>query len=314
MAITTTQAVAPYDQRYYDSVLIDSAIPQLVYEVPGQKKSLPKKMGKVVNFREFEILDAATTALTEGQTPAPSPYSVREVTATVSQYGFVNGITDMVDATKPDPHMTEIVKLQGQQAGNTKDQIIRDTIMTALTADYGATAAGTITDGGTGVVPVDATILDKCHRVMRNANAPYFTELITGGSKISSVPVGPCYLLICHPSVGYTIRDLTGFHPTEEYSSQGPVMAGEFGKYRNFRCLETTNAYVDSTEYHTGIFAPNAFGVVALNGMDLQSYHQGFGSGEDILEQRAKQGWKAAWVAVILNNAFMMSISTTIES
>lgn len=312
---TTTSQVAPYDQRWYDSRLIDRAIPTLVYDVAAQATTLPRKMGKVANMREFQTLPVPSGTLIEGQTPAPAPYSVREVTMTVAQYGYTNSITDMVDSTKPDKHLTEIVEMQGEQAGNKKDQTIRDAVVPNATAAYAATAPGTITiEPDTALVPMDATLLDKMHRLMRNNNAPYYTRIVLPGMKVSTVPVGPCYLVIVHPSVGYTIRDITGFKPTEEYSSQGPVLTGEIGKYKNFRFLETTNGYSVSTEYYSLFCAPNGYSTVTLNGMSIQTYHTPFGQGEDHLAQRAVQGWKGAWVSGILNNAFLSVLATTVES
>ena len=313
MATTTTQ-VGPYDQVYYDKTLIDRALPMLVHEVPAQKRSLGKKMGKTVNFREFESLPVATTALTEGVTPAASPYSVREVTAEVAQYGYVNSITDMVDATKPDAHMTEIVELQGEQAGLTKDTVIRNAIYAAGTNLFFQTAANTINQDGPAAEIIDEGGVDKVVRAMRNNNCPYFTEVVNGSTKVGTTPISPAYLCIVHPNQGYDVRGLTGFIPFEQYGSSMTPMRGEIGAYKQVRFLETTNAYNDGTNYYALFFGPNAFGVVALNGMDTTTYHAPFGSGEDTLHQRAKQGWKACWVAKILNDAFMAGLVTTVTA
>jgi len=319
---TTTSQVGPYDQVYYDTTLIDSALEMLVHTIPLQKRSLPRRNGKVVNFREFQVFSEKTTALTEGVTPTPDSYTVREVTATIAQYGARVGITDMIDATKPDDHLTQITENQGYQAGLTVDTLIANQVVLAASNDYYGTAAGTVgtTVGNTAAV-IDATMLDKMHRVMRNNNAPYYTEIIGAGPGQGTMPVAPCYLAIVHPSVGYTLRRIEGFLPIEQYGGSTGRMTGEIGSYKNFRFLESTNALVRASAgsgsadvYVTAFFSPNAAATVELNGMSLRSYHQPFGSGDDTLEQRAYQGWKMSFVSKILNDAFLATLGNTIES
>lgn len=322
MAYKTTVATEPYGQRYYGNLLLERALPNLAHEQFGDQKPLPKKNSKTTTFRRFESFDAATTALTEGTTPDPSDYRVTQITAAVDQYGRTAGITDMVDFTKPDAHLTELTESLGENMGNTKDIINRNAVVPNATNIYFADGAATI--GGAAVVNTTATItatqLDLVHRNMRNNDAPYFTRIVRPGSGQASHPIGASYWGVVHPNIAYTIRDMTGFIAVEEYSKEQQIAVGEFGKYKNFRFVETTNSYVNvgaaaaaADAYYTAFFAPHAFGVVPLSGMDGKLYFNDFGTGDDVLEQRATVGWKGCWTATILNDAFMAVLSNISE-
>ncbi len=321
MAIGTTNAHAPFDQKYYDRVLLERALPYLAHEMLGQQKPLKSKNGKTISFRRFSSLPAATTALSEGVTPSISDYTVVEVTATVAQYGYVVGVTDMVDATKPDPHLTELNEMLGEQMGNTKDRIIRDAVVGTSSTTYYTTAAGVITAASGNLSDAD-TILDETHlelayEKLRTFDAPHFTNMIRPGPGIASFPIRPSYWAIAHPVMVRIMRGFTNWVPIEAYSKDQDTMPGEVGACAGIRFLESTNAKTtlagvgdDSVGYYIPIFAPNAFGVVPLDGMSGQSYFQDFGTGDDTLKQRAKAGWKGAWTATVLNDAFMLTLLT----
>lgn len=88
MATTQTYASLTQEQKtFYDRTLLSRLLPNLVFQKYGQKKPVPKREGDTVNFRRFNSLTAATTALTEGVTPAGSSLSITAITATVAQYG-----------------------------------------------------------------------------------------------------------------------------------------------------------------------------------------------------------------------------------
>lgn len=322
MAYKTTVATEPFDQKYYSSVLIELAQQTLVYERFAQLSSLPRKNSKNVNFRVFQWLDALTTPLTEGTTPDPQDYTVEVVDCTVDQFGGTAGITDMVDATKPDPHLTQLTKMMAYQMARSKDTYIRDQVVPNATNMYyadGAATLGGANPAATTATPT-ATHFDILARDMRNNDAPYWTEMIKPGSGQNSWPIAECYWGVCHPSIGRTIRNFTGFIPVEAYAKQQETQKGEIGAYPPFRFVETTNAYtaVDANGggvlgYYTMLVAPDAYGVIPLDGMTGSTYFHDFGSGDDVLEQRATLGWKGCWAATILDDAKMAVVEHIAE-
>lgn len=313
MSLGVTSTKAPYDQKYYDRVMLERALPRLVWASLGQAKSLPTKTGKTVQWRRFESLDVAGT-LVEGQTPDLTPYTVTPVEATVAQYGAVVGVTDMVDATKPDAHLTELGEILGEQMGNTLDQFVRDQVAGAFTDDWYTNAATTITS--TPANPTDD--FDEAHLIslvekMREKDAPMWTRVILPGPGINSYPVQPAYMGVCSPKQRTEIESFTDYIPAEAYAKQQQIMPGEFGASHGVRWLETTNhaIYDSGATYHRlVILSPNAYGVVKLDGQSGNSYFTDFGSGNDYLHQQAHLGWKGAWAAKVLNDDFAVTCVT----
>ena len=323
MAVTTYNAVAEYDSTFYSDVMIESTTEKLLHSIPMDKAKLPQMNGKTINWQEFENLSTtdALTALTEGVSPSIGSYSVREVTATIAQYGASLGITDIVDMTKRHKHGVQIVKNQAYQAAVVADTLDRNQVVSAATNDYYGTAAGTLgTTKANTAAPIDGVMLDKIHTNMQNNNAEYFYEVQAGSSTVGSTPVDPCYLAIVHPSVLYTLYGVNGFDRVSTYG--GKKLPGEVGVYNNFRFIASTNAYWETAAvsgasapvYFTAFFAPHAAATVELDGMSLQTYYDPPGSGEDHARQRAIYTWKMSRVSAILNNARMAVLGTTIES
>ncbi len=311
-----TSALAPTSQKFYDKVLLERALPHLAYESLAQMRPLKSKTGTTINFRKFNSLNPALSALTEGETPSTTPYAMSEVEATVKQYGAVVGITDMVDKTKPDPHLTELSEVLSEQMANTKDQITRDLCVPAFTNAWYVLAGGVTTDQtGPAAAAPKQTIWELAHKNLRNSNAPYWTRMIKPGPGVESHPVGPSYWAIVHPNVAYHFRNdatYTNWIPVQAYANQQETMPNEIGSVANIRFIESTNAYNDGTNYYTMIVSPNAFGVTRLDGMAGQSYFTDFGEGDDRLRQRAYLGWKLATTATPLNDAFAHVVISTV--
>ena len=139
MATTQTIAILTQENKtFYDRALLNRLLPNLVFTKYGQKKSAPKHEGDTINFRRFNSLSAATTALTEGVTPAGNSLSVTAITCTVAQYGDFIQISDKIDMVGIDPVLTETVELLGEQAALTVDTIVRDIVTAGTTVQYAA--------------------------------------------------------------------------------------------------------------------------------------------------------------------------------
>lgn len=87
MANTTTSEVTQAVNYFYDRVMLKKAKPLLVHTRWAQVRDIPRNSGDDIRFRRYTLLSAATTALTEGVTPAGSQLAITNVNATVLQYG-----------------------------------------------------------------------------------------------------------------------------------------------------------------------------------------------------------------------------------
>ena len=129
-------------KTFYDKVLLREAGPNLVHEQFGQKRDIPRGSGKTIEFRKFNQLPKALTALTEGVTPDGGALDVTSLTATVAQYGYFVRITDMLDLTAIDNVIVEAVQLLGSQAGVTMDTIVRNALVSGTNVMYCPKVAG----------------------------------------------------------------------------------------------------------------------------------------------------------------------------
>jgi N4-gp56 family major capsid protein len=115
--------------------LLEAAEPKLVHLRWAQERDIPMHEGDTINFRRFELLETKPTAITEGVTPPGDNVTITQVTATPLQYGGFITFSDKVSWVAIDKIKTEFSKLQGQQAGNTLDEITRDVIIAGSTVN-----------------------------------------------------------------------------------------------------------------------------------------------------------------------------------
>ena len=126
---TASSGIAPEIKTFYDRTLLERMKPNLPFLKYGQKRPIPKGNGKTIEFRKFNSLAPATTPLNEGEPPVAKELSVTTVTATVKQYGDVVEVTDVLSTTSYDPIITETVELEGEQAGETLNIVVRDELL-----------------------------------------------------------------------------------------------------------------------------------------------------------------------------------------
>jgi N4-gp56 family major capsid protein len=324
MANTTTTQVPAAVSEFYDRTLLVRALPYLAHDKFGQRRPLPKNNSKVIKFRKYASLSAATTALTEGTTPTGSQLSVTDITATIAQYGDYVTLTDMVTLVNVESPLVEAAEVLGEQAGDTLDQVYRDVLVAGTSVIYanGKTARNQVVD------LISTTDLDKAIRLLKNNNSKMHTSIIKAGTGIGTQPIRSAYFAIVHPDVEYTLEGLSGFISVDKYASQGPVVEGEIGAYKNIRFVASTNAKIwtgagatsssvkntagSADVYATLIFAKDAYGITELRGEGLRNIVKTLGSAgsADPLDQRCTSGWKATTVCKILNDSFMVRIES----
>jgi len=321
MANTTRTQIPAEVNNFYSRTLLMRAVPLFLHTKYGQVKDIPRKAGtNTIKFRRYGNLSAATTALTEGVTPSGSQMSVTDITANVSQYGDFVTFTDVVDYESKDAVLTEFAMILGDQAGDTLDQLARDVLAAGTTVTYvGQVARAAITSTDL----LTATEVRKAIRTLKGNKARRVTSMIGASTGIATEPVAASYIGICHPDTTYDLQDETGWVPVEKYSSNMKVMEGEVGKINEVRFVETPNAKVFTGAgassidvYATLIMGAEAYGVTRISGESLRNIVKPLGSAgtADPLEQRGTTGWKATFVAKILNDDFMVRLEHAVSS
>lgn len=316
MSGTTTKTQIDNINSFYSRDLLIRVQPLLVHNKFGMVKDIPKNNSDIIKFRRYANLSAATTPLVEGVTPNGSQLSKTDISATLNYYGDYVTLTDKLTMETEDPVRMEANEILSDQAGDTLDQLCRDVIVAGTSVIYSGTGNTATADVAAGDV-IEAADLDTAEETLKANKARYMTTFVDPSTGISTVPLPPCFIGICHTYTTKTLRAMTGWTKVELYAQPSARMTGEIGKYGSIRFIETVNAKVFTGAgtssidvYATLILAKYAYGTSRMAGMALQNIVKPLGSGgtSDPLNQRETSGWKASFTAVILNDAFMVRI------
>lgn len=224
-------------KTFYDKVLIEYASPSLVHDQFGQKRPIPRGSGKTIEFRRFNTLEKALTAIKEGITPEGNKLTVVPVTATVDQYGDYIEMTDLFELTALDNVILEATKALADQAGRTMDTVVRNVIIGGTNVNYcSKVSAGNVSPVASRSA-LDSSCLLTVKEVFKAAaklkaqNAPTFE-----GS----------YVAIIHPYVAYDLMHEAGdqWIDVAKYISPKNILRGEIGTLGGVRFVQTTEAKI----------------------------------------------------------------------
>jgi N4-gp56 family major capsid protein len=316
MANTTRTEIPVENTEFYSRELLERALPALVHNRWAQVRDIPAGGGTdTIKFRKYSSLATNTTALSEGVTPSGKQLSVTDVTAQVLYYGDFVTITDKVNYETKDPILTETADILGEQAGLSLDDLVKNVLAAGTVVQYASTA--TARTEITAAMKLTRAEIKEAVRTLRTANAKPITNMIDPNDAYNTVPVGRSFVGIVSEDTLYDLDDAEGWIPVEKYPSQVNTMLDEVGSCANVRFVMTTNAKVFTSggsglvDVHgTLILGDNAYCVTRLAGKALQNIVKPLGSAgsADPLDQRATSGWKATFVAKILQQSFMIRI------
>lgn len=312
--VTTQNAtgsdLSPEMKTFYDKTLLVSAKPKLVYEQFGQKRPIPKSSGKTIEFRKFSSLNKATTALTEGVTPNGSSLNVTAITATVSQYGDYITQSDVLELTAIDNTIVEATKVLGNQAGLTRDTIIRNELCGGTNVIY----APKISSDGAETVVTSRAALDATAKLTPDLVFKAVTQL----RAMNAPTINGDYVCILHPHVAYDIMRSDEWLDAHKYATPENIYTGELGKLGGCRFIDSTEAKIWTGSgcpsglavYGCLFLGDNAYGVTEIEGGGLQHIVKQKGSAgtADPLDQRSSVGWKSILVAKRLAEEFMVRV------
>ena len=301
---TSTNGLSAEMQTYYDDTLLDEAQPNLVHHQFGQKRPIPKGSGKKIQFRKFSSLPKALTPLTEGVTPDGRGLTVTTIEATIAQYGDYVTLSDLLELTAVDPVVTETTKLCGNQAGLTMDTVVRNVMQAGTNVIYapkivdGEQVAVTSRNDLDGTAQLTVDVIKRAAALLKAQNAP---------------KIGDSYVGIIHPYAAYDLTSDPAWIDVHKYTAPEEIFNGEIGKIGGVRFVETSEAKIyTGGVFGTLILGADAYGVTEVSGGGLQTIvkQKGSAGASDPLDQRSTVGWKAAEVAKILNNAYMVRIES----
>lgn len=320
MSTETTTTLSNVVKVSYNRTLLENLHANLVFGLfgdPGRTITLPNGTTSV-EFRRWADLAAATTPLTEGVTPVGSNHTVTVVTATTSQYGDYITYSDLLNMQSIDPFVSTTMEMQGQQAGETLDQVSRNVLVAGTNVQYAGAVAGRSSVASSNKLSISE--IKKAVKTLKAANVP---------------KIGGYYICIAHP---YALSDLmldSEFILTSQYNGAQALYTGEVGTYYGVRFLETTNAKVYTAAgassidvYASLIFGMHWFGTIkymdntggqkvptAQGNFMVEMFMKPLGSGgaNDPLDQRGTIGWKVSHAIKILNQTCGLRIEHAVS-
>ena len=302
---TTGNNLSVEMKTFYSDVLIDLVEAELVHDQFAQRHPIPANGGKTIEFRQYDPLPEITTPLTEGVTPDGQNLNVKNLTATVQQYGGYVTLSDVLMLTAIDNNLVQATELIASQAGRTLDTITREVINAGTNVQYagGAASRAALANSDTYHLTVDD--IKKAVRTLEAQDAP---------------TINGSYVGIIHPYVKYDLMKDPLWRNPHEYKDTSNVYQNEIGELYGVRFVQASRAKVftgagasSADVYSTLILADNAYGTTEVTGGGLKHIVKQLGSAgtADPLDQRATVGWKALKVAEILIQQYMVRIEST---
>jgi len=232
--VTTAEGMSPEMHTYYSDYLIDLAQPELVHDQFAQKHPIPKNGGKIIEFRKYDSLPKALTALTEGVTPDGQKLSMSVINATVAQYGGYIEMSDILILTAIDNNLLEATKLLASQAGRTLDTVTREVLNGGTNVLY----AGGVLDR-TQLVGGDSTAANNTYLTVDDVRKAVRALKVQNAQRINGDYVG-----IIHPDAAYDLMSDPKWVNVKTYSDPDGIYEGEIGKIEGVRFVETSEAKV----------------------------------------------------------------------
>lgn len=300
MAVTTSATMPQPVQAYYEKRFLMRAEENFIYEQLGTPGRIPANEGKTVVWNRVTNPSAKSTALTEGTDPTPSGLSATLISATVSQYGNYEQVSDILELSAVDTLIKETLDVLAYEAALSIDTVV----------------VGALSGGGTALIASGV--------VNRNSLAPTNTVTVADIRKakrelntFAAMPhTRDRFVATAHPDVIYDLEGDTNWVNAHIYTDKGidSVYNGEAGELYGVRFMMTQKAPIlvnsgsGGTEvYQTHIMGKDFFGVSKLQ--NLTTYVDS-PSPRSALRLYSDIGWKAAFAVKVLNDSFCQRLES----
>lgn len=302
MASITT-GLTQHMSIYYDKRFLERAKLMLKHDIGAVVKPLPQNSGKTVYFNRMTPLAVATTPLTEATNPSDVNMTSTIVSATVAEYGNWTKVGSLYETTSIDVGLREHVDVHAQNAGETIDTLIKNELDgggTTQVVNSLAVSAVTATDIIDGYEVRKAVLTLKKNKAMPFENG-YFRAI---------VPV----------SVAQDLRGDSEWLDAYRYTNTENIQNGLLGRLHGVEFFETNNETVAADDgsgnvdiYTTYVFGANAYGMVDIGSDSEPKIIYKRPSDSDTsnpLNMFSTVGWKASFVAKVLNSAWLIELKT----
>ena len=336
MATTVYGDITPRQAAFSIANMLKRALPLLTIEKFGQAYNVPKNNTLTAKWRRYFLtggtgsysgnagnysIPLATTALTEGVTPAGRKMANKDYSVTLAQYGdFVEFSDVIVDAHEDMPVLLrELTDMLGEQMAVTVETLRYNVLKAGTNVEYANGALRTAVN-----TPLTLAMQRRVTRSLKRQNAMPITQVLKSSEAYATQPIEASYIALIHPDVENDLRGITGFISTKNYASVTP-MEGEVGSLEDVRYVRSTvftpfadgggakGLMLSTTGTSADVYpilylARDAFGIVPLKGENTASVMVVTPKPvqTDPLGQRGTAGWKVWNATVILQDAFLV--------
>lgn len=299
---STTSSLSGELMKYLEKRFLLRSRNAIVFGEGLKKQTLPVNSGTTVTFNRYSQPTLATTALTEGTTPASSIPTGTQVTATIGQYGAVFNVTDLLFVTSIDREAKEKTDLAAQNMAETLDTLNRNELWTGATVQLANGRAALTAVTSTDVLT--STEIRRARRTLRKNNAIPYDD--------------GCFLAKTGPDTSFDLVNDSVWLAVSEYgdSAKSAIFNQEIGKLFQVRFIEATaNQYSESstvTVYSTFVHGQEAVGCVDLDSLPngLVIKQSGDQDTSNPLNLFMTIGWKAAYAVKTLNANWLIAVKS----
>ena len=322
MALQTTGSAGLSDEMktFYDRMLLERTVPNLLHGRWGQTKRIPANGGRIIEWRKFSALSTATTPLIEGSLFTDlKDLTVTAITGTVAQYGDAVGFSDLVSVVAIDPILAETTKILAEQASQTIDELTRDVLVAGTTKEFANQAANRAAVAAND----DFSAMDGAGSTQSGGSLADLRLISLTLELNRARKIGGFWQVITHPRVMFDIQATTEWRELQLYNQTNRIIDGSVGEIYGFKFWVTDVAKVFTAGgaagidvYATLVFGQDAFGTVELSGHNLQTIYKPLGSAgtSDPLNQQQTMGWKVTFGTKILQQAFMLRYECAVST
>jgi len=275
--ITNFGDISPRTEAYVVKDFLEVGAPYVVFEPFCQTTTVPRGTGQNAIFRRYNPLDPTPKALTEGVTPSASKPTKTDVTASVSQFGDREVLTDVIIDTHEDPVLKIQTERLGQQAAEMLERI-----------RFGKFKAGTNVEFANGDTREEVntkyslSMQRKMTRTIKRNRGKKITRMLRSTAAYGTKAVDASFIGVVHTDMETDIREMEGFIPAKDYGQIAPY-PNEIGAVEDVRYLTTdicepwedaggakglmlSTSGIKADVYPVLIIGADALGTVALKG------------------------------------------------
>lgn len=264
------------------------------------KKTVPQKHGNQLIFHKWDHIDeAGVNTLVEGVTPASTDMVRTTVTGTLARRGAWVPFTD--ELMEQHENAGEFHKETGKELGYVLGRVLEKDAFTVALAGAGTTIPFT---------GIDAD-LKLIRKALRQANAPKYTEIKTGSTKVGTTPVAGGWYGFASLNDADLFRAAADFLPVEDYGYTDGVVKNEIGviKSLGLRIVET-DYLADGAALFIGDGALASLNLGGKNRLEYIVQELGSEGSTDALKQRGTSGIKTRVGSVVLHPEYTVNYTT----